>query len=423
MIHYDPTVPPAYDRAGSRRRAWVGVASVALGSFAIVLSEFLPIGLLPAIASDLDVGIGTAGSVVVVTGLFAALAAPVVTVVTSRLDRRLVLVALGALLIVADAAAALAPTFPVLAASRALLGISLGGFWAIGMGIGARLVPPAGAVRAVSLITAGISVATVVSLPLSAAVSALTTWRLAFVIGGAIGLVALVLQLATLPPIPAAERVRFASLAGLLRVPRARVGLLGAAVLFFAQFAAYTFITPFLQTRAGLDPEAVTAALLLFGVSGIIGNFVAGATVARSVRGTTGTAQIMLAAAILLLPLLAPSTVEVFALVVVWGFVWGGLPLALQTWMSTATPAGSETGLALFVTTIQLALAAGSVVGGGVVTATGLDGDFRLAGAVALVGALAFLALSSRRRSGLPADTAIGSAQPTAVPRAALPRR
>ncbi|WP_244230557.1 MULTISPECIES: MFS transporter [unclassified Rathayibacter] len=405
------------------RRGRVGVAAVALGSFAIVLSEFLPIGLLPAIASDLDVGIGTAGSVVVVTGLFAALAAPLVTVATSRFDRRTVLVALSALLVVSDALAALAPTFPVLLAARALLGVSLGGFWAIGMGIGARLVPPAGAVRAVSMITAGISVATVVSLPLSAAVSALADWRLAFVIGGAIGLVALALQLATLPPLPSTERVRFASLGGLLRVPRARVGLLGAAVLFFAQFAAYTYITPFLQTRAGLGPEAVTVALLLFGVAGIAGNFTAGATVTRSVRGTTGTAQIALAAAVVLLPFLAPSSVGVVALVLVWGFVWGGLPLALQTWMSTATPAGSETALALFVTTIQLALAAGSIVGGGVVTATGLDGDFRLAGGIALVGALAFLALTSRRRSSAPSDAAARSDRGAASPRAALPRR
>ena len=117
----------------------------------------------------------------------------------------------------------------------------------------------------------------------------------------------------------------------------------------------------------------------------------------RSVLGTAGTAQVVLAATVVLLPLLVHSTVGVLALVVVWGFAWGALPLAMQTWMSTASPAGAETGLALFVTTIQLAIAAGSVLGGLVVTSAGLDTDFRLAGAIAFAGALAFVVLGSRR--------------------------
>ncbi len=160
------------------------MASVALGSFAIVLSEFLPIGL------------------------FAAIAAPAVTVVTSGLDRRVVLVGLSLLLVVTDGLAALAPSLPILLLARVLLGVSLGGFWAIGAGIAGRLVPAADTIRATSLITAGISVATVVSLPLSAAVSALTSWRVAFVIGGVVGLLALGVRLVALSGRPLRSTAR-----------------------------------------------------------------------------------------------------------------------------------------------------------------------------------------------------------------------
>lgn len=407
----EPAPPPS-----PARRGRLGVASVALGSFAIVLSEFLPVGLLPAIASGLDVPVGTAGLMVVVTGLLAAVAAPAVTVAASGLDRRVVLTGLGALLVVSDVLAALAPTFPLLLLARVLLGISLGGFWAIGAGIAGRLVPPADTIRATALITGGISVATVVSLPLGAAVSALASWRLAFVIGGAVGLVALVLQLIALPGLPAAHRVRVSTLGALFRVPRARVGLLGAAFAFAAQFAASTYVTPFLQDRAGVGPGTVTFALLVFGLAGIAGNFAAGATLGRSVLGTAGTAQVVLAATVVLLPLLAHSTVGVLVLVVVWGFAWGALPLAMQTWMSTASPAGAETGLALFVTTIQLAIAAGSVLGGLVVTSAGLDTDFHLAGAIAFAGALVFVVLGARRTAHAAAQTPspVGSIPPGA---------
>ena len=402
--------------SSAARRGWLSVTSVALGSFVLVLSEFLPIGLLPAIADDLDVGIGTAGLMVVATGLVGAVAAPVVTVLTSRLDRRVVLVSLTVLLVVADGLAAIAPSFWVLLIARMLLGVGIGGFWAIGAGIAGRLVRPELTIRATSLITAGVSVATVVSLPLGALVSSLASWRLGFVIGGALGVVALVLQLAMLPRIPAQQRVRFATLGSLLRVPRARVGLIAAAFVFAAQFAAYTYIAPYLQQLVGVGPDTVTIALLVFGVAGIVGNFAAGFTLDRSVLATIGASKFVLAAAVVLLPLLAHSVVGVFVLLVVWGLVWGALPLGMQTWMSTASPAGSETGLALFVTTIQLAIAAGSVLGGAAVSSFGLAADFWLAGGVAIVGAVVLVAMGLRKSSAVPAVEPVAADPTPTVP-------
>jgi predicted MFS family arabinose efflux permease len=379
------------------QRGWVAVWSVALGSFVLVLSEFLPIGLLPAIAADLRISIGTAGLLVVATGLMGAIGAPVVTVLTSRVDRRTVLWSLTGLLVVSDVLGAIAPNLLVLLVARLLLGLAIGGFWSIGAGIASRLVRSSAVIRATSIITAGVSVATVVSLPLGAFVAAVATWRTAFLIGAALGVVALLVQLVLLPSIPSIQRVRFATLGGLLAIPRARFGLIATALAFVAQFSAYTYVAPYLQQLVHLTPEVVTVALLAFGIAGIAGNFVAGITLSRNVTGTLAVTKVVLAIAVVSLPLLAWSLPGVLVVLVIWGFVWGALPLGLQTLMSQVAPGVSDGSLAMFVTTIQLAISAGSIIGGLGVAAFGIAFDFSLSGGIALAALLVLLSVGRRR--------------------------
>jgi predicted MFS family arabinose efflux permease len=381
------------------RRGWLGVLSVALGSFVLVLSEFLPIGLLPSIASDLGISVGTAGLVVVATGLTGAIGAPIVTVLTSRVDRRIVLLALTMLLVVSDVIGAFAPNLFVLLVARMLLGAAIGGFWSIGAGIASRLVRESAVIRATSYITAGVSIATVVSLPLGAFVSSVATWRVAFLIGAALGAIALIGQLILLPRIPALQRVRFATLGELLKVPRARIGLVVTALAFLAQFAAYTYVAPYLQELVRVSPSTITIALLAFGVAGIAGNFIASFTLSRNLTGTLAVTKLLLAASVISLPLLAWSLPGVFILLVLWGLVWGALPLGLQTWMSQAAPSASDGSLALYVTTIQLAIAAGSVIGGIGVGSVSLAFDFYLAGGITIAAVIVLLAFGRRRAS------------------------
>ena len=124
---------------------------------------------------------------------------------------------------------------------------------------------------------------------------------------------------------------------------------------------ADTSVAPYLQQLVRISPTTITIALLAFGIAGIAGNFTAGVTLSRSVAGTLTVTKVVLALAVVALPLLAWSLPGVFALLVIWGFIWGALPLGLQTWMSQAAPAASDGSLALFVTTIQLATVASRI--------------------------------------------------------------
>jgi hypothetical protein len=120
-------------RAG-QRDAWPAVVSIALGTFALVFSELIPVGLLGDISGHLGVSVGTGGLMVVVPAVTAAVAAPLLTLYSARLERRRVLVGLSVLVLVSDVIAGVAPGFGVMLAARAVLGIGVGGFWVFGPG-------------------------------------------------------------------------------------------------------------------------------------------------------------------------------------------------------------------------------------------------------------------------------------------------
>ncbi|MDQ7809793.1 MFS transporter [Amycolatopsis sp. A133] len=346
---------------------------MAAASFTLVLSEFIVIAVLPDIVRQFGVSAGTAGLTLVLPGLLAAVAAPVLTLAFGSLDRRVVLWGLTGVVALSDLLAALAPSFALVMTARLLLGAAIGAFWTIGAGVGPRLVPAARVTRATSLIMAGISAGTVVSLPVGHLVAQHWGWRSALFGVGALSVLVLLLQLRVLPRMPAGKALHAGDVLGLLRRPRARVGLVLSALLFFGHFGAYTFVSSYLGDRAGFSASTVAVLLLLYGIAGFVGNFTAGATLNRSLPATLGTA-----AAVLALSLLALGQWHAQPLVIValcaWGIGFGAVPISLQTNMMRGETA--EGALALFVTVSQVSLAAGSFVGGLVVDHAGVATDY-----------------------------------------------
>src|SRR5215213_4806359 len=141
--------------SGDAIRAWVAVVAVAIGTFTVVTVENLPMGLLTSIAGGLHVSAGQVGLMVTVSGLVAAVTAAVLPVAIRRLDRRLVLVGLIALMLGANLLVAIAPSYGIALGARFLMGISIGGFWSLAAGLAVRLVPAEHVARGTSIIFLG----------------------------------------------------------------------------------------------------------------------------------------------------------------------------------------------------------------------------------------------------------------------------
>jgi predicted MFS family arabinose efflux permease len=377
--------PP--DAGGSSSlRSWLAVASVTIGAFAFVTTEFLPVGLLPHVAGDLGVSAGTAGLMVTIPGVIAAISAPGMMLGAGRIDRRYILLMLSVLLLASNLISAFAPSFAFMLLGRALLGASLGGFWTLALAAAGRLVRPQDAAKATAMILAGVTCATVIGVPLGTFIAGLASWRTSFITTAVLVAVALAAQALLVPSLPSSAALRFADLVTLGRRAVPRRSLLMVALVFGAHFCSYTYIAPFLLQNARFSGSAITWLLLGFGIVGFISNFAISAMVTRNLKASLATVVALLMFALLSMPLLGHSESGVTVAVLVWGIAFGAIPLCLSVWMQFVTSDLPEAGSALFVGIIQVAIAVGSLVGGAVVDRMGIPTDFWLGSALALCG-------------------------------------
>ncbi|MFF4696829.1 MFS transporter [Streptomyces chattanoogensis] len=376
-------------RLGELRRerggGWPAVGALAAGTFTVVTSEMLPVGLLTPIGRDLRISDGTAGLTVTVTGLVAAVAAPLLTLLVARRDRRMVLTVLMATLAAANLLASYAPNVAVLLVARVLVGLGMGGVWAIAAGLAVRLVPQRRVAAATSLVFSGVAAASVLGVPAGAFIGELGGWRVSFAAMAAVCGVVAVAMAVLLPPLPAVGPVRLGGVLRLFRLASVRTGLLLVALLVTGHFAAYTYVRPVLEEVAGAGAGQISTLLLAFGVAGLVGNFAAGAGAARSPRGTLLLICGVLAGAVLLLPVLGrgAGVPGAATAVAVWGLAYGGVSVSTQTWLMASAPGAREAASALFVAVFNGAIALGALTGGRAADGWGVVGVMWLGGALA----------------------------------------
>ncbi|WP_410649594.1 MFS transporter [Amycolatopsis sp. cmx-4-54] len=369
-------------------KGWLAVLAVTLGIFSLVTTEILPIGLLTPIGEDFRITPGTAGLTMTLPGFLAALAAPAVTVAAGRLDRRILLCALMVVLAVADVLAATAAAYWAMLVSRVLVGLVIGAFWAIGSGLAERLVGPGRAGRATAVIFSAVPLGSVLGVPAGTFLGELFGWRAAFAVMTVFTIGVLAALALTLPPLPSADATRLGVLRGMTRERTTRLGLLVTVLIVLAHFGTYTYVTPLLRQVTEVSPELITVFLFVYGTAGIAGNFVAGAAIARDLRLTFLAAAGSIGVAALALPFLGDTKAGALALLVLWGFAYGAVPVCSGTWFARAAPHAPEAASVLFTSSFQATLSAGALLGGVVVDAVSVPVVMVGGGVVALLAAV-----------------------------------
>ena len=375
-----------------QRAAWPAVISLALGVFALVTAEFLPASLLTPMARSLDMSEALAGQAVTATAVVAFFAGLLAAVVTRGLDRRFVLIGFSTLLIASNLLVAVAPNLTLLLLARMVLGVALGGFWSMATAVAMRLVPPAMVPRALSVVFSGVSVATIVAVPLGSYLGGLYGWRIVFLSAAGLGVITLLAQMIALPRLANLGSARLDTLSDVLRRPGIGLGMVCVILVFSGHFALFTYLRPLLERITAGRIDHIALILMSFGLANFAGTLMAGFLLERSVRLTLASMPLLIAAAGLGLVLSNDSLPLQAAIVALWGFAFGTIPVGWSTWLARAVPDETETGGGLIVAAVQVAITVGAAGGGAIYALTGVAGVFVTAGALMLATSLVIFA-------------------------------
>lgn len=360
------------------RMPWFTLLVIAGAIFVSVTSEFLPAGLLPEIAADLDVSESRVGVLVTAFAATVVVATAPLTALTRRLPRKPLLV--GAMLVGAagNALAAIAPSYEVLLGSRILAGLSYGLFWALVMGAVARVVAPEQLARAVAVALGGGTTAFVLGIPLGTALGTAVGWRTAFVVI-AVAILLLGVLVAVLlphlekdPVVPTGERIPIWRAGGVRSV---LLLCLVVIVSMGAHYVFYTYIASYAIEVGGFDERSVSLLLFAYGAAGALGLVGVGVLGDRHPRVAVIGGMLLAASAVALLVVFPGVPWLLVAVLVVWGFALGGVPAMLQsTVLRVASPRIRDLSSAVYSSSFNFAIGGGALLGAGILDVHGLVG-------------------------------------------------
>ncbi|MBI6529793.1 MFS transporter [Proteus vulgaris] len=306
-------------------KAFLPLLALATGAFAIGATEFTPMGLLPNIASGLDISITTAGGLITGYAVGVMIGAPIITLGLGRLTKRHALVFLLLLFIAGNLLASQADSYWGLMMARLVTSLNHGAFFGIGSVVAASLVEKHKQAAAVAAMFMGLTIANLVGVPLITWIGQQYGWRLAFILISGLGFITLIGLILFLPIIPQGNKPNIKyELKVLTRLPVV-LALLTTVFGASALFALYTYIAPFLINIVHINESDVAMLLVVIGLGFTVGNYLGGKLSANGIERTLVIFFVLLIVSMLILPLVSNN----LYLTVITLFIWSVASFAL----------------------------------------------------------------------------------------------
>ena len=373
--------------------------ALALAGFVTILTEALPAGLLPQISAGLGVSEALAGQLVTIYAIGSLLAAIPLTAATQGVRRRPLLLAAIAGFVVANTVTTFSGSYVLTIVARFLAGVSAGLLWALLAGYAARMVPEHQKGRAIAIAMVGTPLALSLGVPAGTFLGNLVGWRTCFGIMSGLALLLMVWVRVKVPDFAGQAAGKRLSLGHVFTVAGVLPVLFVVLAFVLAHNILYTYIAPFL-TAAGMA-ERTDLALLVFGVSSLLGIWIVGVLIDCHLRTLTLTSTALFGLAAMALGVAADAPTVIYVAVATWGLAFGGAATLFQTAIAKTAGDAADVAQSMLVTAWNMAIAGGGIIGGVLLDRLGIAA---FAPAVLVLLAATLVVVWAAKNHGFPAS-------------------
>lgn len=368
---------------------WLPLVGLTFAVFVFNTSEFMPIGLLTDIATDLNISEARAGLLISVYAWVVAIMSLPLMIKASKMELKRLLLSIIALFVVSHVGSALAEGYYTLMLSRIGVACAHSIFWSIASPLAVRTVPDGKRALALSAIATGSSVAMVVGLPLGRVIGLYVGWRLAFMSIAIISALIFVFILVVFPKLQSRGKFAFKQLPELLH-NRVLVGVFIMSVLFAtAHYTCYSYIEPFLGKVAAMSPETVTLVLIVFGGSGMLGSIAFSKYYMANPRRFILAVTLGPALCMIMLQATTAGMAYTLAVCILWGAMATAFNIAFQDNTIRFAPENATSiGMSIFSGIFNLGIGSGAYVGGLVVSRLSIEYIGYAGGAIGVIATL-----------------------------------
>ena len=352
-------------------RQW-RVIVMAISAFIFNTTEFVPIALLSDIGHSFAMPVETVGHMITIYAWIVAILSLPAMLVTARIERRKLLIALFVIFIGGHAVSVMAQSFAMLLAGRALIALAHAVFWSITASLVVRVAPKDRQTKALGLLSMGSALATVLGLPLGRMIGQWLGWRMTFGTIGVAALLAMIMVWWILPKLPSKDVGSAASLPSIFNnIPLLTVYTL-TVLCVTAHFTAYSYIEPYMLTISQFSQQFATVILLSFGLAGLLASWLFGHFYDRFPRAFLISAMATLLFSLLASAWLPHVPILWLVLAMLWGLAITAISLAFQLRVLQLAPNATDVAMSIFSGIYNIGIGGGAFVGGWVIASLGL---------------------------------------------------